>query len=112
MPSGWHAQSSNILATCLYSGSWIGRLTIVLMRGLKISALMNHSERASYISLSLNSRTMSITYPIKSYTYFFSDKNAGYSSTKTFRNGLTKNDKHSTKHLECTKFTKSGFLNI
>mmetsp|Transcript_25102 Transcript_25102/g.24566 ORF Transcript_25102/g.24566 Transcript_25102/m.24566 type:complete len:269 (-) Transcript_25102:859-1665(-) len=65
MPSGWQAQSSKTLATSLYSWTSSGRLTITLMRPLKMSALMNHSDRLSYISRSLKSSTMSITAPIR-----------------------------------------------
>ena len=75
IPSGWQAQSSNILATDLYSACSIGKFTIVLIRGLKISDLMNQSERASYISLSLNSRTISIMSPTKFSICFFSAVN-------------------------------------
>lgn len=65
IPSEWHAQSSKTLATCLYSDYSTGKLIMVLIRIEKISALMNQSDKLSYISLSLNSRTMSIIYPIR-----------------------------------------------
>jgi hypothetical protein len=65
IPSGWQAQSSKMRAIDLYSDYSIGKLTIVLIRGLKISDLMNHMDRLSYISLSLKSRTISMRIPIR-----------------------------------------------
>ena len=108
IPSGWHAHNSKILATLLYSGASIGRFIIVLTRGWKMSLLMNHRDIVSYISLSLNSRIMSITIPIKDWIYFLSATNEP--KLLEFLKGLIKYDIHSTKYLECTNPTTSGFL--
>lgn len=72
IPSGWQAHSSKTLATYLYSDGSKGKLTIVLIKLPNMSALMNHKDKLSYISLSLNSRTISIIVPISYWIYFLS----------------------------------------
>ena len=72
IPSGWQAHNSKILATALYSVLSIGRFTIALIKELKMSALINHNDKVSYISLSLNSSIISITVHIKFYRVYFS----------------------------------------
>lgn len=73
IPSAWQAQSSKILATDLYSVGSRGQCIMNLIRLLKMSALMKSKDNSSYISLSLNSRVISIIVPIKCYRSFFSE---------------------------------------
>jgi hypothetical protein len=81
---------------------------IVLIKQEKIFDLMNCNDKLSYISLSLNSRMISITKPIRDYIYFLSfeycEKEAADLNGFTYRAIISTND------LDYTRFIMSHFL--
>ena len=110
MPREWHAHSSNIRATYLYSASGRGLATTIdLIRIENMPERTKFIESLSYISLSLKSKTTSITRLIIVYIHLRSAVTfiSHISDVKHFVNIW----RNSTKPVHVTKFYKSYLLN-